>query len=481
MESKRIKGTVVQLGASDKVFYFFVNCFVVFLLVIIAVPMYSTISLSLRSINFIGSTLEGMLPVSVFKNREGIFSSLEGNGRLGYNINPANYEQGKNSLSSAFIQIHADNAASLKITGILIEDIDGEAPACYHWEAGMDDIFILDGANTTAVVNGFSWRRTAGTINIDHTGIALSNNSRLIIGSNLSAATSSSVFDPAGELDFTTPKRVTISFAEANGAGNLILYINNNTASFDNSVLGNPNKSRLRFNWSINAYRALLGNRGFMSAFQNSLNIFVFGVITALFFTIPLAYSLSIRSLPGRKFFNIMIIIPYVFSVGLIPGYLVVTSLGLTNTRMSIYLPLAISTYNCLIMRRFFEGIPEELKESARIDGASELSVLVRIIMPLSKPIIMTIGLYYGVQFWNDFFHALLYITEDALRPLPIYLRNILMGVSMNENVEMIAFDAPIHAVKAASVFLSAIPMIIAYPFIQKYFTKGTLLGGVKG
>ena len=234
--------------------------------------------------------------------------------------------------------------------------------------------------------------------------------------------------------------------------------------------------------WSIAAYRALLGNNGFLIAFTNSLQIFVMGVVTALFFTIPMAYALSVRTLPGRRFFNVLILIPYVFSVGLIPGYLVVTQLGLTNTLASIFLPLAISTYNCLIMRGFFEGIPDELKESARIDGASEITVLIRIILPLSKPIIMTIGLYYGVQFWNDFFHPMLYLTRPHLKPLPLLLRDILMASGMNEFVEVNAFgEAPVQAIKAASVFLAAIPMILAYPFIQKYFTKGTLLGSVKG
>jgi putative aldouronate transport system permease protein len=234
--------------------------------------------------------------------------------------------------------------------------------------------------------------------------------------------------------------------------------------------------------WSTAAYRALLGNNGFLTAFFNSLKIFIMGVASALFLTVPLAYALSIKTLPGRKFFNVFILIPYLFNVGLIPAYLVVNRLGLSNHLAAIFLPVAISTYNCLIMRGFFEGVPDELKESARIDGASEITVLVRIMLPLSKPIIMTIGLYYGVQFWNDFLHAMLYINNNALLPLPILLRNILMATGMNEFVEVNAFgEAPIQAIKAASVFMAAIPMIIAYPFIQKYFTKGTLLGSVKG
>jgi putative aldouronate transport system permease protein len=234
--------------------------------------------------------------------------------------------------------------------------------------------------------------------------------------------------------------------------------------------------------WSTAAYKALLGNNGFLLAFANSLKILIMGVASALFLTIPFAYVLSIKTLPGRKALNIFILLPYLFNVGMIPTYLVVQKLGLINNLAAIFLPGAVSTYNCLIMRGFFEGIPEELKESARIDGASEWYVLIRIILPLSKPIIMTIGLYYGVSFWNDFFHAMLYINNNSLQPLPILLRNILMASGMNEFVEVSAFgEASVAAIKAASVFMAAIPMIIAYPFIQKYFTKGTLLGSVKG
>ncbi|MCK9547975.1 MAG: carbohydrate ABC transporter permease [Sphaerochaeta sp.] len=234
--------------------------------------------------------------------------------------------------------------------------------------------------------------------------------------------------------------------------------------------------------WSPAAYRALLGNAGFLLAFKNSFKILIGGVATALVLTIPLAYVLSIPTLPGRRVLGILVILPYVFNVGMIPSYLLVTNIGLIDKLPAVYLPGAISTYNCLIMRSFFEGIPNELKESARIDGATEIQVLGQIILPLSKAIIMTIGLFYGVSFWNDFFHAMLYLNSNSLQPLPILLRNILMASGMNEYVEVSAFgDAPIAAIKAASVFMSAIPMVIAYPFIQKYFTKGTLLGSVKG
>ncbi len=234
--------------------------------------------------------------------------------------------------------------------------------------------------------------------------------------------------------------------------------------------------------WSGAAYKSLLGNRGFIQAFLNSLKILVFGVGSALILTVPLAYGLSVKTLPGRKFFNTFVLIPYLFSVGMIPTYFVVKNVGLIDHISAVFIPGAVGTYNCIIMRGFFEGIPEELKESARIDGAPEWMVLIRIILPLSKPILMTIGLYYGVSFWNDFFHAMLYLNKSNLQPLPILLRNILLGASMNENLDVNAFgETPVSAIKAASVFMSAIPMIIAYPFIQKYFTKGTLLGSVKG
>ncbi len=234
--------------------------------------------------------------------------------------------------------------------------------------------------------------------------------------------------------------------------------------------------------WSTAAYKALLGNNGFISAFYNSIKIMVMGVASALLLTIPLAYGLSIKTLPGRAIIVVVVLIPHMFDVGMIPSFLMVKDLGLIDKLAAVYLPSAVTTYNCLIMKGFFEGIPDELKESARIDGASELYLLMKIIIPLSKPIIMSVGLFYAVSFWNDFFHPMLYLNSNHLMPLPILLRNILMASGMNEYVEVSAFgEAPIQAIKAASVFLAAIPMILAYPFIQKYFAKGTLLGSVKG
>ena len=234
--------------------------------------------------------------------------------------------------------------------------------------------------------------------------------------------------------------------------------------------------------WSMGAYRALLGNKGFLNSFMNSLKIMVMGVVTALFLTIPMAYALSVKGVPGKKWITIFVMIPYVFNVGVVPTYLLISKLGLTNHLPSVFMPIALSTYNMIIMRQFFEGIPNDLRESAFIDGCNDLQIMFKIILPLSKAIIMTIGLYYAVAFWNDYMRSLLYLQKSSLKPLPLLLRDILIGTSMNDNLEANAFGtAPIEAIKAASVFISAIPMIIAYPFIQKYFTKGTLAGSVKG
>jgi putative aldouronate transport system permease protein len=234
--------------------------------------------------------------------------------------------------------------------------------------------------------------------------------------------------------------------------------------------------------WSAGAYKSLLGNQGFLNSFWNSIKIMVMGVVTALFLTIPMAYALSVKGVPGKKWITIFIMIPYVFNVGVVPTYLLISKLGLTNHLPSVFMPVALSTYNMIIMRQFFEGIPNDLRESAFIDGCNDIQIMFKIILPLSKAIIMTIGLYYAVAFWNDYMRSLLYLQKSALKPLPLLLRDILIGTSMNDNLEANAFGtAPIEAIKAASVFISAIPMIIAYPFIQKYFTKGTLAGSVKG
>ena len=233
--------------------------------------------------------------------------------------------------------------------------------------------------------------------------------------------------------------------------------------------------------WDFEAYKQLLSHPFFLRAVTNSSIITIGGTIINMLLTVPFAFALSNRNLPGRKFFVTMVMIPFLFNAGLIPTYLVVQRLDLIDTFWAVILPGGINIYNLLVMKAFFEGLPEELIEAARLDGANEFQVLLKVVMPLSKPVLLTIALFYAVGHWNEFFNAILYLNDASLQPLPVLLRNILLAANMNEYVEYDAFSsASVQAIKAASVFLTMLPMVIIYPFIQKYFTKGTLLGAVK-
>jgi len=233
--------------------------------------------------------------------------------------------------------------------------------------------------------------------------------------------------------------------------------------------------------WSFEAYGQLLTHPSFVRATLVSTTIMTVGTTINLFLTVPLAYVLSGRTLPGRRIIITFILFTFLFSAGLVPTYLVVSKLDLINTLWAVMLPTAVSVYNTLVMKSFFEGLPEDLKEAARIDGASELQVLTQVILPLSRPILLTVGLWYAVSHWNEFFGPILYLNDNSLMPLPVLLRNILLGAGVNEYVEYNAFSsASIESIKAAGVLLTMLPMVLLYPWIQRYFTKGTLTGAVK-
>jgi putative aldouronate transport system permease protein len=233
--------------------------------------------------------------------------------------------------------------------------------------------------------------------------------------------------------------------------------------------------------WSFEAFKQLMGHTQFKRATLNSIIITLSGTTLSLILTVPLAYGLSNRNLPGRKGILILILFTFLFNPGLVPTYLVVTSLNLTNSYLAIILPPAVSVYNTLVMMSFFEGLPEDLKEAARLDGANELKILWYVILPLSKPILLTIGLFYAVHFWNEFFTPILYLNSNDMLPLPVLLRNILISASFNEYVEYNAFStSSMESLKSAGVLITMLPMLIVYPWIQRYFTKGTLVGSVK-
>jgi putative aldouronate transport system permease protein len=230
---------------------------------------------------------------------------------------------------------------------------------------------------------------------------------------------------------------------------------------------------------TFEAYAELLRQPHIPRAFNVTIFITLVGTIINLILTILMAYPLSRKNLPGRSFFLMYIVFTMLFNGGMIPTYLVVKNLGLINKVWAMILPNAIWTFNTLVMKSFFEGIPEELFESARIDGAGEFRVLWQILMPLSKPVLMTVGLFYMVGHWNEFFQAIMYISDKELYPMQVVVRQILtQSRNALDNVEA---TLPSETIQAAIVIFASIPIIVVYPFLQKYFTKGMLLGAVKG
>ncbi|WP_145036588.1 carbohydrate ABC transporter permease [Paenibacillus sp. Y412MC10] len=230
---------------------------------------------------------------------------------------------------------------------------------------------------------------------------------------------------------------------------------------------------------TFSAYRTLLTESNIPKAFQITVLITVIGTAVNLVLTGLMAYPLSRRNLPGRNFFLLMIVFTLLFSGGLIPTYLVVKSMGLLDSIWAMILPNAVWSFNVLIMKSFFEGLPEELFESARMDGAKEFRILLQIVTPLSLPVLLTVGLFYLVGHWNEFFQAIFYVTDRTLFPLQVVVREILMQSQQPlENAENMM---PTQTMQMASVMIASLPVIVIYPFLQKHFTKGMLLGSIKG
>jgi len=230
---------------------------------------------------------------------------------------------------------------------------------------------------------------------------------------------------------------------------------------------------------TFDAYRKLLTESNVPQAFGITTFITVVGTLLNLAVTSLMAYPLSRKQLPGRNLFLMLIVFTLLFSGGIIPTYLVVKSLGLLDSVWSMILPNMVWSFNVLIMKSFYETLPEELFESARMDGAKEFRILARIVLPLSVPVSLTIGLFYAVGHWNEFFQAIMYVTDRELFPLQVIVREILIQTQQPlENAENMT---PTETLQMASVILASLPIIVVYPFLQKHFTKGMLLGSVKG
>jgi putative aldouronate transport system permease protein len=236
--------------------------------------------------------------------------------------------------------------------------------------------------------------------------------------------------------------------------------------------------------FQLDTMKSVVTSDIFIRAFGISVLVTVAGTALSILMTAITAYPLSKRHLPGISFIMVLFVFTMMFSGGMIPTYLLMRNLHLINSLWSLILPAMISVFNLLVIKSYYEGLPEALEESARMDGARTITILFLIILPLSVPVIATISLFYAVYFWNDFFNPMLYINDSSLKTLQLYLRDIVMEADTSNAANKSADDlmnmSP-EGIRAATVVASTIPIICVYPFLQKYFIKGVLVGSVKG
>jgi len=238
------------------------------------------------------------------------------------------------------------------------------------------------------------------------------------------------------------------------------------------------------FGFELGAYEAVFQNPMIVKGYTNTIFIVVAGTTVNIVMTSLGAYVLSRKGVYWKKVLMFIIVFTMFFGGGMIPTYLLVKNLGLTNTLWSLIIPNAMSTYNMIIMRTSFMAIPESLEESAKIDGAKDFTILFKIVLPLSLPVIAVMILFYGVGHWNSWFSAMIYLRERELYPLQLILREILIASSLdNMMTEVTVVDRePIgQTIKYATIIIATAPILCIYPFLQKYFVKGIMIGALKG
>ncbi|NHN32201.1 carbohydrate ABC transporter permease [Paenibacillus agricola] len=236
--------------------------------------------------------------------------------------------------------------------------------------------------------------------------------------------------------------------------------------------------------WSTLAYQTVLKDVKMYNSLLFTITLVVIFTLFCMVMTICAAYPLTKKKLKGRDFFLLVILFTMFFSGGLIPEYLLVKSLQLTNTIWALVLPGMINAFYLIILKSFFSSIPEELEESARMDGCSHFGTLFRIVLPLSLPVLATLSLFYAVGRWNGFMDALFYITNQNLYPLQLKLYQLVISNQMSDSMatEGMSATAPIpESLKAASIMFATIPILLVYPWLQRYFISGIMIGAVKG
>ncbi|MBD2844865.1 carbohydrate ABC transporter permease [Paenibacillus sp. IB182496] len=236
--------------------------------------------------------------------------------------------------------------------------------------------------------------------------------------------------------------------------------------------------------FQLDTMKFVVTSSQFLQALWISVLVAVIGTLLSLLLTALTAYPLSKRQLPGIGVIIVLFIFTMMFNGGIIPNYLLIRELGLIDSLGALIYPALISVFNLLVIKSYFETLPESLEESAKLEGAGNLTILFRIILPLSGPVLATIGLFYAVYFWNDYFNPLLYINSTDLRPLPLYLQDIVMNANASSALDRTAdqlMNVPAEGVRSATVIASTVPILLVYPYLQKYFIKGVLIGSVKG
>lgn len=235
--------------------------------------------------------------------------------------------------------------------------------------------------------------------------------------------------------------------------------------------------------FSLDAYRYIFSTGNVVRSILNTIGVTIVGTMVQLFCTFSMAYPLSRTYLKGRGVVLKFIVFSMIFSGGMIPTFLVVKSLGLLDSYWALILPIAINPFNLLIIKNSFQEFPNELIEAAKIDGCSEIATFLKIVLPLSMPIVATFTLFYAVAIWNDFFNAFLYISDSSKWTLQIILRQVVLmsDISSSGEAVEIATQIPREGIKLATIAIATFPILCFYPFLQKHFSKGIMMGAVKG
>lgn len=264
----------------------------------------------------------------------------------------------------------------------------------------------------------------------------------------------------------------------------LFPFLNVVAQSFSSEGFINAGKvSIIPRGFNINTYKIVAADKMFWINYKNTVLYTVLGTAISMVLTTMFAYVLSKKHLMGQKFFITFAVFTMFFNGGLIPNYVLIRSLGWLNEIWAVVVPGALSVYNMLIMKAFFESLPDSLEEAAAIDGLSTYGIFLKIVLPLSKPIIATMILFYAVAYWNSWFSAFLYFDKRELFPVTVYLRNMVKGATTAQSTGGMSSDNAQQVrsnIKAVTMVLSVLPILAVYPFVQKYFVSGIMLGSVK-